>query len=103
MAIARGSTNGEIADELSMSVATVKAHITHILTKLALSNRTQIALLAHEGGLALLAELIRGRLRARVLDRGVWPREAKSSVRRIVGAPGAMLPATGIMTLWKRS
>jgi DNA-binding NarL/FixJ family response regulator len=52
LAIARGNTNGEIADELAMSVATVKAHITHILAKLALSNRTQIALLAHDAGLA---------------------------------------------------
>ena len=52
LAIARGSTNGEIADGLAMSVATVKAHITHILTKLGLSNRTQIALLAHDAGLA---------------------------------------------------
>jgi DNA-binding NarL/FixJ family response regulator len=34
-----------------MSVATVKAHISHILTKLGLSNRTQIALLAHDAGL----------------------------------------------------
>jgi hypothetical protein len=30
------------------SVATVKAHISHILTKLGLSNRTQIALLGHD-------------------------------------------------------
>ena len=52
LAIAGGSTNGEIADGLAMSVATVKAHITHILTKLGLSNRTQIALLAHDAGLA---------------------------------------------------
>jgi DNA-binding NarL/FixJ family response regulator len=52
LAIARGSTNGEIADGLAMSVATVKAHITHILTKLGLSNRTQIALLTHDAGLA---------------------------------------------------
>ena len=35
-----------------MSVPTVKAHITHILTKLHLGNRTQIALLAHEANLA---------------------------------------------------
>jgi hypothetical protein len=47
-----GSTTAEIAAELFMSVATVKAHITHILTKLDLSNRTQIALLAHDAGLA---------------------------------------------------
>jgi DNA-binding NarL/FixJ family response regulator len=35
-----------------MSVATVKAHISHILTKLDLGNRTQIALLAHDADLA---------------------------------------------------
>jgi DNA-binding CsgD family transcriptional regulator len=35
-----------------MSVPTVKAHITHILTELRLGNRTQIALLAHDAGLA---------------------------------------------------
>jgi DNA-binding NarL/FixJ family response regulator len=51
-AIARGRTNAEIATELLMSVATVKAHITHILTKLDLTNRTQIALLAHDAGLS---------------------------------------------------
>jgi DNA-binding NarL/FixJ family response regulator len=52
VAIARGRTNAEIATELLMSVATVKAHITHIFTKLDLTNRTQIALLAQEAGLA---------------------------------------------------
>jgi DNA-binding NarL/FixJ family response regulator len=49
--ISRGRTNAEIAADLLMSVATVKAHITHILTKLDLTNRTQIALLAHDAGL----------------------------------------------------
>ncbi len=34
-----------------MSVATVKAHISSILSKLGLDNRTQIALLAHDAGL----------------------------------------------------
>jgi DNA-binding NarL/FixJ family response regulator len=52
LAIAEGRTNAEIATGLAMSVATVKAHITHILTKLQLTNRTQIALLAHDAGLA---------------------------------------------------
>ena len=52
LAIARGRTNAEIAAELYMSVPTVKAHITHILTKLQLGNRTQIALLAHDADLA---------------------------------------------------
>jgi DNA-binding NarL/FixJ family response regulator len=49
--IARGETNAEIAARLFMSVATVKAHITHILTKLGATNRTQIALLAHDADL----------------------------------------------------
>ena len=51
LGIAQGETNAEIAARLYMSVATVKAHITHILTKLGATNRTQIALLAHDAGL----------------------------------------------------
>jgi len=47
-AVARGHTNAEIGAALDLSVVTVKAHISHILTKLALTNRTQIALLAHD-------------------------------------------------------
>jgi len=50
--IAEGQTNAEIAASLLMSVPTVKAHVTHILTKAGLTNRTQIALLAHDAGLA---------------------------------------------------
>jgi DNA-binding NarL/FixJ family response regulator len=51
VAIAQGKANGEIGTELHMSVATVKAHVSHILTKLGLDNRTQIALLARDAGL----------------------------------------------------
>jgi DNA-binding NarL/FixJ family response regulator len=51
-AIAAGQTNAEIAAALLMGVPTVKAHVTHILTKAGLTNRTQIALLAHDAGLA---------------------------------------------------
>lgn len=51
-AIAEGQTNAEVASSLLMSVPTVKAHVTHILTKAGLANRTQIALLAHDAGLA---------------------------------------------------
>ncbi|MEU8331973.1 response regulator transcription factor [Micromonospora sp. NPDC048839] len=51
LAIAQGRANAEIAGELLMSVTTVKAHVSHILTKLDLDNRTQIALLAHDGRL----------------------------------------------------
>ncbi|MET8144028.1 response regulator transcription factor [Sphaerisporangium sp. NPDC005288] len=52
LAVARGSANAEIAAELLMSVATVKAHVSSVLAKLGLDNRTQIALLAHDAGLA---------------------------------------------------
>ena len=52
LAIAAGRSNAEIGSELHMSVATVKAHVSHILTKLDLTNRTQIALLAHDAGVA---------------------------------------------------
>jgi DNA-binding NarL/FixJ family response regulator len=49
-ATARGRSNAEIGAELFMTVATVKAHMSSILTKLDLNNRTQIALLAHDAG-----------------------------------------------------
>jgi DNA-binding NarL/FixJ family response regulator len=48
VAVGRGRSNAQISDELFMSVATVKAHVSSILTKLDLNNRTQIALLAHD-------------------------------------------------------
>lgn len=51
LAVAQGRTNAEIAAELFMSVATVKRHLTHVFGKLDLSNRTQIAILAHDAGL----------------------------------------------------
>ncbi|HEU5470180.1 MAG TPA: LuxR C-terminal-related transcriptional regulator [Actinophytocola sp.] len=51
VAVGQGKSNGEISGELFMSVATVKAHVSRILTKLDLNNRTQIALLAHDAGL----------------------------------------------------
>jgi DNA-binding NarL/FixJ family response regulator len=46
--IADGRTNVEIAAELAMSTATVKAYITRIFTKLALTNRVQVAVLVLE-------------------------------------------------------
>ncbi|MGI8329861.1 response regulator [Actinomadura scrupuli] len=49
--VAQGHTNAEIGTALHLSVPTVKAHISHILTKLDLANRTQIALLAHDADL----------------------------------------------------
>ena len=50
VAIGHGRSNAEIAGELHMSVATVKAHVSRLLDKLALNNRVQIALLAHDAG-----------------------------------------------------
>jgi DNA-binding NarL/FixJ family response regulator len=52
MTVGQGRSNAEIGSELFMSVATVKQHVSRILTKLDLNNRTQIALLAHDAGLA---------------------------------------------------
>jgi len=51
IAIAQGRSNADIAGELAMSLTTVKAHVSNILTKLDLTNRTQIAVLVHDAGL----------------------------------------------------
>jgi DNA-binding NarL/FixJ family response regulator len=52
VAIGQGKSNAEIAAALFMSVATVKAHVSRLLQKLDLDNRVQIALLAHDAGVA---------------------------------------------------
>jgi DNA-binding NarL/FixJ family response regulator len=51
VAIGQGKSNAEISADLYMSVATVKAHVSRVLTKLELNNRVQVALLAHDAGL----------------------------------------------------
>lgn len=48
---ARGLTNSDIAERLTISEGTVRVHISHILGKLHLSNRTQMALYAIKEGL----------------------------------------------------
>ncbi|WP_324277718.1 LuxR C-terminal-related transcriptional regulator [Blastococcus brunescens] len=47
----RGLLNAQIAGELSMSVATVQAHVFRLLAKLEAANRVQVALLVHDAGL----------------------------------------------------
>jgi len=47
-AVGRGAANAEIAAELHMSVATVKAHVSRLLAKLEVDNRVQIALLVQD-------------------------------------------------------
>jgi NarL family two-component system response regulator LiaR len=50
--VARGLSNQEIADTLIISERTVRTHVSHILEKLHLANRTQAALYAFQEGLA---------------------------------------------------
>ncbi|MEV0202462.1 response regulator transcription factor [Nonomuraea sp. NPDC050691] len=52
VAVGQGRSNAEIGADLYMSVATVKAHVSRILTKLGLNNRVQIALLVHDAASA---------------------------------------------------
>jgi DNA-binding NarL/FixJ family response regulator len=48
LAVGRGQPNAEIAAELHMSVATVKAHVSRLLVKLGVENRVQVALLVQD-------------------------------------------------------
>jgi DNA-binding NarL/FixJ family response regulator len=49
--VARGATNREIASHLFLSEGTVKNHLSRILTRLGLRDRTQAAIYAHDHGL----------------------------------------------------
>ena len=49
--IARGLSNREIADELSISERTVKAHVSSLLGKLGLPDRTNLAIYALKHGI----------------------------------------------------
>jgi DNA-binding NarL/FixJ family response regulator len=51
--LAQGMTNRQIADDLDISVQTVKNHTTSIYKKLKVQNRTQAVLVARQMGIVL--------------------------------------------------
>jgi NarL family two-component system response regulator LiaR len=54
--VAQGQSNREISDQLTISEATVRTHVSNILSKLNLCSRTQAALFALREGLASLRD-----------------------------------------------
>jgi DNA-binding NarL/FixJ family response regulator len=49
--VAQGMSNAEIADQLTISPATAKTHVAHLLTKLDARDRIQLVILAYQSGL----------------------------------------------------
>lgn len=50
--IAKGKSNQEVADDLYIGIKTVKFHVTNVLAKLGVEDRTQAAIYAFKHGLA---------------------------------------------------
>lgn len=48
--VARGRSNADIAEDLSLSRSTVKTHVAHLQQKLGLDDRAQVVVLAYESG-----------------------------------------------------
>jgi DNA-binding NarL/FixJ family response regulator len=49
--VAQGMANGEIAEQLTISPATAKTHVAHLLTKLGARDRIQLVIIAYQSGL----------------------------------------------------
>ncbi|MFD7928932.1 response regulator transcription factor, partial [Streptomyces sp. NPDC059742] len=49
--VGRGLSNGEIAEELFISAATAKSHVSRLFTKLGARDRVQLVITAYEMGL----------------------------------------------------
>jgi DNA-binding NarL/FixJ family response regulator len=54
--VARGLSNAEIAEELTISPATAKTHVAHLLTKLDARDRIQLVIMAYQSGLSSTAQ-----------------------------------------------
>ena len=54
--VARGLSNGEIADQLVISPATAKTHVAHLLAKLNARDRVQLVILGYQSGLAKVVQ-----------------------------------------------
>ena len=48
LTVAGGKTNAEIAEELHISMSTVKFHLASLMTKLQVRNRVELAMWAYE-------------------------------------------------------
>jgi DNA-binding NarL/FixJ family response regulator len=51
--VARGMSNAEIADHLTISPATAKTHVGHLLAKLSARDRVQLVIVGYQNGLVL--------------------------------------------------
>jgi NarL family two-component system response regulator LiaR len=56
--LSRGRSNREIARELALSEETVKSHVSRVLTKLGLQDRTQAAIFGLQQGLVPLGDAL---------------------------------------------
>jgi DNA-binding NarL/FixJ family response regulator len=54
--VARGMSNAEIAEQLTISPATAKTHVAHLLTKLDARDRIQLVIIAYQSGLVTAAQ-----------------------------------------------